>query len=96
MPVIFTAIARVKDWQALQELNSEVIVVKARSLKAKSYQIYRNPNDASQALLWVELRDPDDVPEMREALVEQFKALTKVRLIDERSWEPTDWEVIEA
>lgn len=96
MPVIFTAIARVKDWQTLQKLNNETIVVKARALKARRCQIYRNPNDASQALLWVELPDPDDVPEMRETVVEQLGALTKVRLIDDQTWEPTGWEIIEA
>ncbi len=96
MPVIFTAIARVNDWQTLQELNNEIFVVKARALKARRCRIYRNPNDASQALLWVELLAPDDVWEMREIVVEQLSTLTKVRLTDDRIWEPTDWEIIEA
>lgn len=96
MPVIFTAIARVKDWQALEKLNNEIIVVKARALKARRYQIYRNPNDASQALLWVEMPDPDDIREMRESVVEGLNTLTNVRLTDDQAWEPTDWEIIEA
>lgn len=95
MPVILTAITKVEDWQSLQKLNNTSIVVKAMALKARRYQVYRNPNDASQALLWIELADPDDVCEMRETVVEQLNTLSKVSLIDDRIWEPTGWEVIE-
>lgn len=94
MPVIFTAIARVEDWRALQELNNEIIVVKAQAIKATRYQIYRNPNNASQALLWIELPDQDDVCEIRETIVEQLNTLKKVILTDDRIWEPTDWDAI--
>lgn len=94
MPVIFTATARVKDWEALQKLNDEIIMDRARAIKAIRYRIYRNPNDASQALLWIELPDPDDVCDMRETVVEQLNTLSTVSLIDDRVWEPTDWEVI--
>jgi hypothetical protein len=94
MPVILTITARVKDWQALQKLNNEIILVKVRSIRAVHYQIYRNSNDASQALLWIELPDHDDVGEMREAVIEQFGTLSKVSLIDDRMWEPTDCEAV--
>lgn len=95
MPVIFMAIARVEDWQSLKKINNDSIVVKARALNSEHHQIYRNPNDASQALLWIELPDPDDVCEMRETVFEQLNALGKVSLIDDRIWESTGWEVIE-
>jgi hypothetical protein len=95
MPVIFTAIARVKDWQALQELNEERMMASAQALKAGRYQIYRNVNDASLALLWVELPDQNDVCEMRAAVTEQLGAVEKLAVVDERVWEPTGWQGIE-
>ena len=95
MPVVFMAIARVKDWQSLKKLNDDSIAVKARALNARRHQIFRNPNDASQALLWIELPEPDDVCEMRETVVEQFNTLSKVSLIDDRIWESTGWEVVD-
>ena len=91
MPVIYTAITRVMDWQALQKLNDEIILVQARALNARHCQIYRDPNDASQALLWVELPDPDDVCEMRTSVVEQLETLAHVTLIDDRVWEPVSF-----
>ena len=95
MSVIFTAIARVRDWQALQELNNEIIVTKAQAIKATRYKLYRNATDASLALLLIELPDPDDVCEMPQILVEQLSGLSKVSLTDDRVWEPTDWETVE-
>jgi hypothetical protein len=94
MPVILTALARVRDWQALQELNNH-LVAKAQAIKATRYQIYRNANDASLALLLIELPEPDDVSEMRETLVEQLNVLPKVSLADDRMWEPTGWKALE-
>lgn len=93
MPVIFTAIARVRDWQALQELNNDM-VTRVQAIKATRYQIYRNANDASLALLLIELPEQDDVGEMRETLVEQLNTLPKVSLTDDRMWEATGWKAI--
>lgn len=95
MSVIFTVIARVRDWQALQALHNEIIVTKAQAIKAIRYHSYRNATDASLALLLIELPDPDDVCEMRETLVEQLGRLARVSLTDDRVWEPTNWETIE-
>jgi hypothetical protein len=94
MTVTLTALARVKDWQALQELNNDILA-SAQAIKATRYQIYRNANDASLALLLIELLEPDDVGEMREALVEQLSTLPMVSLTDDRMWEPTGWKAIE-
>lgn len=95
MPVILMAFARVEDWQSLKKLNAESIVIKARALNSRRYQIYRNPNDASQALLWIELPNSDDVREMRETVFEQLNTLSMVDLIDDWIWESTGWEAVE-
>lgn len=91
MPVILTVTATVRDWQSLRKLNEESIVVKANALQATSCRVYRDPNDASHALLWIELRQADDVSEMRETVVQQLNGLRKVRLVSEQLWEPTGW-----
>lgn len=91
MPVIFMVIATVKDWQSLRKLNEESIVAKASALRAKRCQVYRDPHDASRALLWIELRQADDVTEMRETVVQQLNGLQKVRLLSDQIWEPTGW-----
>lgn len=95
MPVIFTAIARVKDWQALQELNDQAIIATIEALQATRYRIYRNLNDASLALLWVELPDHNDVCDIRTAVTEQLGAVENLGLADDRAWEPTDWKGID-
>lgn len=94
MPVIVTVMARVTDWQTLQELNNDVIRAKAQAIKATRYHVYRNANDASLALLLVELPDPDDVCEMRATLIEQLSRVAKINLADDRVWEPTNWETV--
>jgi hypothetical protein len=93
MPVIFTALVRVRDWQALQAQNND-IVTRVQAIKATRYQIYRNSNDASLALVLIELPDPDDAGEMRQILVEQLNSLPQVNLTDDRIWEPTDCQTI--
>jgi hypothetical protein len=55
MPSVVTSIARVKDWQALQELSNTTLVGQARQAGVSHYRVYRNLNDASQALLIFEL-----------------------------------------
>lgn len=93
MPVILTAFAQVKDWQALEELNNG-IVTKAQTIKAIRCQIYRNAYDASLALLLIELPEPDDVGEMRVILIEQLTTLAKVNLTDDQVWESTGWQAV--
>jgi hypothetical protein len=94
MPIILTAVARVKDWQALQKLNDEIIVAQVQAIKAMRYRVYRNSHDASQALLLIELSDQDDVCQVRATVIEWANNLDKVSLTDDRVWEPTDWEAI--
>jgi hypothetical protein len=95
MPVVYMAIASVKDWQAMQKLNDETLVSKARVLHARCYKIYRDPSNPSQALLWVELPGLEDVYEMRETVVEQVKRLPNLDLVDDWLWEPNDLVAIE-
>ena len=95
MPVILTVLARVKDWQAFQEVN-QTLVTRARAINASHYQICRNANDASLALLLIELPELDDAAEMRQVLAEQLHLLPKVSLTDDRLWEPTGWQAIES
>ena len=94
MSVIYTAIARVRDWQSLQKLNNDTLVNLAKAIKARHCRIYRNLNDASQAMLIIELADLDEAGEIREALIGQLAALAEIRLTDDRLWEVTDWDGI--
>lgn len=95
MPVVYMAIVNVRDWQALRKLNDEIFVSKARLLHARCFQIYRDPSNPSQALLWVELPDLDDVYEMRETVVEQVKMRPNLNFTDDWLWEPIDLVAIE-
>jgi hypothetical protein len=90
MPVVCMAILSVKDWQALQNLNNEIFVSKARALNARCHQIYRDPSNPSQALLWVEVPGLEDAYEMREFVVEQVKMLPDLVLSDDWLWEPIE------
>jgi len=94
MSLIFTTIAKIKDWQMLQKLNSEVLVVQARAAGATRYQVYRNVNDASQALVLVELPHQEAVLEISDLVLEQMDNLPREHLADDRVWEPVGWEGI--
>ncbi len=94
MSVIFTAVAKVKDWRALQKLDEEVFRDELQAIRAMGYQIYRNTHDASQALLWLELPDQDDIHHVRAIVFEALNGLDKVSVTDEGVWEATGWEPI--
>ena len=95
MPVTVTIVASVKDWKALRQLNDECFVAKAKELRATHCRIYRNPDDASQALLLIKMPNADDVREIRATVFERFDALSKLRVTDDRIWEATNWEAID-
>jgi hypothetical protein len=94
MTAVFTCIARVKDWKALQEINRTALLKQARETGARRFQIYRNVSDASQALIVAEFPDHDALREMRRVLSEQMAALSVSAPPDDRAWEPTGWEGI--
>jgi hypothetical protein len=94
MSVIFTAVAKVKDWRALQKLDEKIIRDELQAIGAVGYEIYRNTHDASQALLLIELPDQDDIHHVRATVYEALNGLDKVRVTDEWVWEATGWEPI--
>jgi hypothetical protein len=95
MPVVYMAIVSVKDWQALQKLNNEIFMPKAKVLNARCYQICRDPSNPARALLWAKVPDLDDAHEMRETVVEQVKMMPNLNLADDWLWESIDLVVIE-
>jgi hypothetical protein len=54
MSVVFTAVFRVQDWQALRRLSDVTLITYARAAGARRYRLYRNTHDAAEALLLVE------------------------------------------
>jgi hypothetical protein len=89
MPIIFTTITRVKDWQKLREIYHAVLLSRAQPAGAKCVQVLRDLHDSSQALLIAELPDQDAVCEWRLALEAHLApALSEVQL-DARVWEAT-------
>lgn len=88
MAVIFTAIAKIKDGQTLEKLKAETLIEQARARGATRYQIYRNVNDASQALVLVELPNREAVLEVGDAVLEQMDDLLAGKLADDWVWEP--------
>jgi hypothetical protein len=71
MGVVFTAVFRVKDWQALRRLSDVTLIAFARAAGARSYRLYRNAHDAAEALLIVEGATLDALQIMRSALMQR-------------------------
>ena len=94
MLITLTSTARINDWKALQKLNAEILIEKARELGAVRYRTYRNVHDASQVLFIIDLVDHDAVREMGEALGEQLSTLLQKGAPDDQVWEPVDWDSI--
>jgi predicted ester cyclase len=92
MPILFTTTACVKDWKALREAHRTTLLGRARLAGAKRFQVYRNVNDASQALIVVELPDEDAAREMSRALNEQLSDIQVGEVPDYEAWEPTGWD----
>ena len=93
MPILITSIIKIKDWQAWQEINRSRLLDQVRQAGARRYQLYRNVNDASQALVVAEVADYDAARETRKAL-SAIDDLLVDGAADERVWEPTGWEDI--
>jgi len=91
MSILVTSMIKIKDWQAWQAVNRERLLHQARQAGAKRYQIYRNVNDASQALVVAEVADYDTAREMSNALGEVSDLLAGGGA-DEQVWEATGWE----
>lgn len=94
MAVILTAIARVKDWQALRRLNSETLVEHAQQIGATRYRLYRNVKDAAQVLIVAELPDYEAVQELGSDLGIHLAALLDGGVADDRVWEATTFDGI--
>jgi hypothetical protein len=83
---------RVSDWKALRALSDHRLLVLALGVGVTRYRVYRNIHDASQALLVLELPGQDALALLdRELDAELVMALNSV---DERIWEPCEWQVI--
>src|SRR5688572_11280670 len=72
VPIIFTVITCVKDWQKLREIYRMALLSRAHSAGAKGVRILRDLHDPSQALLIAELPDQDAVCDWRLALEEHL------------------------
>ena len=94
MSIVFTSIARVKDWKAVQRLNREILVGRAREAGATRYRLYRNVKDASQVLVLAECPDDDAVQELSRDIGDQLGAVLHDGAWDDRAWEATDCEGI--
>lgn len=94
MSITYTSIVMIKDWKALQKLNRETLVNHADRMGATYFQIYRNPNDASQMLIIAEFPDHDTLREMSKAINNWFETLSTGDFSDNRVWEKTEWEGI--
>ncbi|MHB8630230.1 MAG: hypothetical protein ACYDBJ_05155 [Aggregatilineales bacterium] len=95
MPIMYTCILRIKDWKAFRTLNQKVLVGQFSRVGALRYRVYRNRNDASQALLAAELPDHDALRDLHDALNQHIDMLNEASLFDEYTWETMGWEGIE-
>lgn len=91
MPTVLTCIAQVKDWKALQEVFQSALLAQARQVGARRFQIYRNTQDAAQALIVAELPDQDALRELRRALNEQVAGPCLRGPFADGVWELTGW-----
>jgi hypothetical protein len=94
MAILFTAVARIRDWQALQRLNHEALVGLARDTKVTRYRLYRNVRDASQLLLVAELADDEAAAEWSREIGEYLDPLLDEGATDDRVWEATTFDGI--
>lgn len=94
MSVIVTSIARIKDWQALEQLNNETLVDQIRKVGVTRYRVYRNVDDASQMLVIAELPGYDTVRDVSETLGEQITRLFERGISVDGVWELTELEGI--
>lgn len=90
MPVVYTIMARVTDWQALRRLHGETLIGRAREVGALGYRVYRNVHDASQMLVVAELPDHEAVRELEPHLAAALGALRAGGGVDDRVWEAAD------
>lgn len=95
MAIVLTWIARVTDWRALQRLNRETLLDRAREAGARRYQLYRNVKDASQLLVVAELLDYEAAHELGRAVEDQLGGVLIGEAADDRMWEATGLEGID-
>jgi hypothetical protein len=70
MLVVLTTVFRVKNWQAFRYLSDQTLLSHARAAGATRYRIYRNANDAAEALLIAEVSSYDAIAQIRSALIQ--------------------------
>lgn len=81
MSVLYTSIARIKDWQTLEA------ALAGGAAPVGRLQVLRNVQDASQVLLLVELPDHEAIQEVSLALEAQVGHLLTGGPLDHRAWE---------
>lgn len=94
MNAIFTCTAQVKDWKALKEIYQSALLAQARQAGARRFQIYRNTQDAAQALILAELPDYDGLRELQRTLMAQMDGPCLGAHFDDGVWELTGWDEI--
>lgn len=90
MAIVFTTTFRVRNWGALRQVHREQLLAAARAVGARRCQVYRNRDDASQALLLAELPDEEVLGELRRSLHENLPC----PLGASTAWESSGWETV--
>ncbi len=83
MPTVFLAIARVRDWEAVQRFSEEELLSQVRKLGVARYRLQRNVEDASWLLLIVEASHRDDLDEV----ICRFHTFFNQDVIESSTWE---------
>jgi hypothetical protein len=89
MVVLLTAMGRVTDWQALEQLHEDALVACAEANGATRFRLYRNVRDVAQVLLLAELPDHDAVQELVREAGARLGGLLVGGIPDDRLWEAT-------
>ena len=95
MGVLFTLVARVRDWQELRCLHHDCLLPQARAVCASSFRVYRDANDASRLLVLAELPDHDAARELRDLLHARLAAPPIGAVAADPAWEPLGWAGID-
>ncbi len=83
MPTVFLAIARVRDWEAVQRFIEEELLSYLRKVGATRYRLHRNLEDASRLLFIVEAPHRDDLDEV----IFRFQGFFNQDVIESSVWE---------
>src|SRR5262245_1115197 len=96
MPMLLTVMARTTDWRAVEMVHREWLIDCARANGATHLRLYRNAKDAAQVLLLAELPDHEAVQNLVRAVGTRLGDLIVGGVPDDRLWETTVGEGLDA